>query len=186
MPRSKKSYEERITEKEDELQKALDKLNQIKKQKKALERRQREQERKARTHRLIVIGDGFLTDEVQKKADASDGRAIYCQKVPYDRMWEYYAMADYFINLWDEEVFGMAILEAIYYMTPAFLISAPGPRVIAKNMKNSFICESVEEIADKISAYQRDDKSVQADRAQLIKEFSWSRFVENVNNCYYN
>ena len=56
MPRSKKSYEERITEKEDELQKALDKLNQIKEQKKALERRQREQERKARTHRLIVIG----------------------------------------------------------------------------------------------------------------------------------
>lgn len=56
MPRSKKSIEERIDAKDDELQKAMDKLNQIKEQKKALEKRKHEQERKARTHRLIVIG----------------------------------------------------------------------------------------------------------------------------------
>ena len=99
-------------------------------------------------------------------------------------MWKYYAMADCFINLWDEEIFGMAILEAIYYRTPAFLISAPGPRVIAKNMKNSFICTTIEEIAKKISQYKLDKESLEEDRQRLVKEFSWKRFVDNVYTVY--
>lgn len=56
MPRSTKSYEERIDEKDEEIRKALEKVNQIKEQKKALEKRRKEADRKARTHRLIVIG----------------------------------------------------------------------------------------------------------------------------------
>lgn len=56
MPRSKKSYEERIDEKDEEIRKALEKVNQIKAKRKLLEKRQKEAERKARTHRLIVIG----------------------------------------------------------------------------------------------------------------------------------
>lgn len=56
MPRSKKSYEERIDEKDEEIRKALEKLNQIKEQKKDLEKLQREKARKERTRRLIIIG----------------------------------------------------------------------------------------------------------------------------------
>lgn len=138
------------------------------------------------SYRLIVIGDGFLSEEVEKKANEYGDRVKYYKKIPYDKMWKQYAMADYFINLWDEEVFGMAILEAIFYSTPAFLISAPGPRVIAKNMNNSFICDSIEEMADRIKKYKRDEQSVKADREQLIKEFSWNKFVENVNDCYFD
>ena len=56
MPRSKKSYEERIYEKDEEIRKALEKLNKIKEQKKDLEKLQREKARKERTRRLIIIG----------------------------------------------------------------------------------------------------------------------------------
>ncbi len=136
------------------------------------------------SYKLIVIGDGFLSGEVEAKAKEYGNRAMYLKQVPYADMWKYYAMADCFINLWDEEIFGMAILEAIYYRTPAFLISAPGPRVIAKNMKNSFICTTIEEIAKRISQYKLDKESLEEDRQRLVKEFSWKRFVDNVYTVY--
>ena len=93
-------------------------------------------------------------------------------------------MADYFINLWNEEVFGMAILEAIFYLTPAFLISAPGPRVIAKDLSNSYICENIEEIVKKIKSYQYNAQSLEKDKLLLISQFSWDSFVGNVERVF--
>ena len=56
MPRSKKSIEERIDIKDDEIQKLLERANQLKAQKRQLEQRKKAEDRKARTHSLIVIG----------------------------------------------------------------------------------------------------------------------------------
>lgn len=56
MPRSKKSIEERINIKDDEIQKLLDRANQLKAQKRQLEQRKKAEDRKARTHSLIVMG----------------------------------------------------------------------------------------------------------------------------------
>ena len=53
---SKKSLEERIKEKNERMQKALEKAKQYEAQKKQLEQRQKEADRKARNHRLIQIG----------------------------------------------------------------------------------------------------------------------------------
>ncbi len=56
MPRSKKTIDERIDIKDDEIQKLLERANQLKAQKRQLEQRKKAEERKARTHSLIVIG----------------------------------------------------------------------------------------------------------------------------------
>ena len=56
MPRSKKSIEERIDIKDDEIQKLLERASQLKAQKKQLEQRKKAEDRKARTHSLIVMG----------------------------------------------------------------------------------------------------------------------------------
>ena len=53
---SKKSLEERISNKDDEIQKCIDKANELRAQKKQLEQRKKAEDQKARTHRLIVIG----------------------------------------------------------------------------------------------------------------------------------
>ena len=95
-------------------------------------------------------------------------------------MWEFYSVADYYINLWDREIFGMSILEAIYYLLPTFLISAPGPRVISKTLKNSFVVKEVNEISPLIKEYVYNKSSLLQDREQIVKEFSWDRFVESV------
>ena len=56
MPRSKKSIEERIGAKDEEIQKYLEKANQLQAQKKMLEKQKKEADRKARTRMLIEIG----------------------------------------------------------------------------------------------------------------------------------
>ena len=56
MPRSKKSIEERINDKDAEMQKYLEKAKQIEEQKRILEKQKKEADRKARTKRLIEIG----------------------------------------------------------------------------------------------------------------------------------
>ena len=56
MPRSKKSIEERINDKDAEMQKYLEKAKQIEEQKRILEKQKKEADRKARTKRLIKIG----------------------------------------------------------------------------------------------------------------------------------
>ena len=56
MPRSKKSIEERIDIKDDEIQKLLERASQLKAQKRQLEQRKKAEDHKARTHSLIVIG----------------------------------------------------------------------------------------------------------------------------------
>ena len=56
MPRSKKSIDERIDDKDSEIQKYLEKARQIQEQKRILEKQKKESDRKMRTKRLIEIG----------------------------------------------------------------------------------------------------------------------------------
>lgn len=53
---SKRTLDERIQEKDNMMQQLLDRAKQYEAQIKQLEKRKKEEERKARTHRLIVIG----------------------------------------------------------------------------------------------------------------------------------
>ena len=53
---SKRTLDERIQEKDSMMQQLLDRAKQYEAQIKQLEKRKKEEERKARTHRLIVIG----------------------------------------------------------------------------------------------------------------------------------
>lgn len=41
-------------------------------------------------------------------------------------MWEIYEMSDYYLNMNKGEIFGMAIMEAVYYKTSVAAILRPG------------------------------------------------------------
>lgn len=56
MGKSTKTYEERILEKDSKIERLMQELKQQEAQKKQLLKRQKEEERKIRTHRLIEIG----------------------------------------------------------------------------------------------------------------------------------
>ena len=56
MPRTRKTYEEQLESNENEIQKHLNKVKELKEQQKGIRRRKRKADRNARTKRLVEIG----------------------------------------------------------------------------------------------------------------------------------
>ena len=73
MGKSTKTYEERIQEKDLRIEKLAQKLKRYEAQKKQLEKRRKEEERKIRTHRLIEIGAAV---------ESVLGRCIELEEIP--------------------------------------------------------------------------------------------------------
>lgn len=73
MGKSTKTYEERIQEKDSKIERLMQELKQQEAQKKQLVKRQKEEERKIRTHRLIEIGAAV---------ESVLGRGIEIEEIP--------------------------------------------------------------------------------------------------------
>lgn len=73
MGKSTKTYEERIQERDSKIERLMQELKQQEAQKKQLVKRQKEEERKIRTHRLIEIGAAV---------ESVLGRGIEIEEIP--------------------------------------------------------------------------------------------------------
>lgn len=111
------------------------------------------------SYRLLMVGIGELLGRVKEMISAHSlekAAAVY-EKVPNERMWELYRMSECYVNLNTHEIFGMAILEAMYYENAVIALKAPGPELIIENGVSGYICGNEEELietalcADKLS-----------------------------------
>ena len=93
---------------------------------------------------FLVIGEGPLKEKIIKSIvdyKLSD-KIILLGRVPYNNMYKYFISSDCLINLSKKEIFGMTILEAMYYGVPVVAQYAPGPADIIENEKNGFLIDS--------------------------------------------
>lgn len=127
-------------------------------------------------YKLLMIGDGELFDEIntlikQKKLS----EYIHMErKVPNSKMWMYYRISDALVNLCQNEIFGMAILEAMFYECPVIALKAPGPNYIIQNRKNGFLIENM----DKEEIYKCMNDSnlneiTNCAKNDILEKFSW-------------
>ena len=68
-------------------------------------------------YKLLMVGMGELKDEIIQCIDelgVSRGIRLI-DRISNCDIWELYRFADAFVNLNQQEIFGMAILEAMYY-----------------------------------------------------------------------
>lgn len=125
-------------------------------------------------YRLLMVGQGELLDKVRAKIRACglDGKVVIFDKVPNDRMWELYCMSERYINLNTHEIFGMAILEAMYYENAVIALRAPGPELIIENGVSGYLCGNEEEVVQKALGA---DKSVvgAAAHRHVTTHFLW-------------
>lgn len=93
---------------------------------------------------LVLIGQGILEDEVLKQINESiyEEKIVYRKKVQYNEMYKYYSISDVFMNFSSIEIFGMAILEAMYYGCGVVAHKAPGPNDIIKNGVNGMLLDT--------------------------------------------
>ena len=100
--------------------------------------------------RLIIVGDGEEKEALKEKIRSYglEKEVRLYEQVPYEQMWEIYRISDYYLNMNQGEIFGMAVMEAVYYGVSVAAADAPGPRITLKGMKGHKICASDKEMED--------------------------------------
>lgn len=130
--------------------------------------------------KFLVIGTGRQEAEFKDavRAEHLDNIVQIIDKIPHSEIWKAYVAADYYANLCRDEIFGMSIMEAVYYETPAAAIHAYGPDTILDGVKASVEIDDVSEMADWIcSTYpSKDDLAYDADL--IARKFTWYRTAE--------
>ena len=87
-------------------------------------------------------------------------------------------MSDYFLNLNKGEIFGMAIMEAVFYCTSVAASAALGPRTTLAGMAGHKLCDNDAEMeAWLTSPYPTEDELLESS-AKMIRDFSWNRCAE--------
>ena len=130
---------------------------------------------------LVMIGKGNLLENVRNKIAEENllGCTRIVEAVNNSEIWKYYHIAEVFINLNKGEIFGMSILEAMYYGTRVIAWKAPGPNYLLGEENN---CCSDEQIVMKYLEAKEG-----AERGTEIGKLLWKEsvipVVNFVNSC---
>lgn len=133
------------------------------------------------SYRLLMVGQGELLETVEqeiRKCQLEQVVTIH-KKVPNDRMWELYRMSECYVNLNTHEIFGMAILEAMYYENVVVALRAPGPELIIENRVSGYLCDSEEELIEKIEQTDRQTVGIRA-KERVLHDFMWQESVKKM------
>ena len=126
----------------------------------------------------VIIGQGEQGDEL-RRALREAGLAARCRLIPKlanTAVHVYYHACDAFVNLNDQEIFGMSLLEAMYAGCPPVARHAPGPDLIIENGVSGLLCDSVAELA---AALDRADEAMGVAAQKRINEhFLWQNSAE--------
>ena len=130
-------------------------------------------------YKLLMVGTGELKESVEsqvKELNLIDSVQTL-DSIPNCDIWELYCIAYSFVNLNRQEIFGMALLEAMYYGCKVVAYNAPGPNLIIENGKSGWLVQEDEEIIDKIM--DETDISKEAHR-RVIDEFTWENGAKKI------
>lgn len=132
-------------------------------------------------YRFLMVGQGELLSEVEAKIDECELQEAVriVSQVPNEQMWELYRIADCYVNYCATEIFGMAILEAMYYECSVVALRAPGPDVIIRNGYTGYLCDSEEMLADRMRITDKNGIGQQAHRS-VEDCFMWDKSASKI------
>lgn len=136
------------------------------------------------SYRLCMVGNGELKEAVDDYIE-QNGLSSAVKLIPTlqnDRMWELYRMSHCFINLNRHEIYGMAILEALYYECPVAAFHAPGPDFILSGVQAPSLClaDSKEALLSAVRLFSPAEFLMQAANMHqaVLETFTWERIIE--------
>ncbi len=130
-------------------------------------------------YRLLMVGTGGLQKEVVSKINkyAISNQVQIINKVPNSEIWELYRIADCFVNLNQQEIFGMAILEAMYYECKVIAWRAPGPEFIIEDGVSGYLVDSEEMSIDEIFDNRKVSKTA---HEIVVEKFTWDKTAHKI------
>ncbi len=138
--------------------------------------------------RLLVVGKGELKDKLFAQL-STEGLHIYTdyfESIPNTDMWKAYLSAEAFVSFSSTEIFGMSILEAMYYEKTVYVMHAPGPNDIIEDGVSGFLFDSLPDMADKILQSKSETQIGKAAHQRIIEHFLWSGAVNVIKQTIGN
>lgn len=135
-------------------------------------------------YRLLIVGKGVLKEELFARLAQKglDKYTDYYESIPNIEMWKVYCAADAFVSFSRHEIFGMSILEAMYYENTVYVMHAPGPDDIIENGVSGFLFYSLSEMANTIIQEKNDTKIGIAAHERIMEHFLWNKAVDIIEN----
>lgn len=127
-------------------------------------------------YRLLMVGQGELLQEVEQEIRNRqlENVVMIHKKVSNDRMWELYRMGECYVNLNTHEIFGMAILEAMYYEGLVVALEAPGPELIIEDEKTGFLCVDENSLIQRVLTADKAEIGKRAHKS-IVERFLWEK-----------
>lgn len=126
----------------------------------------------------VVIGQGSQGAALRRALEAAGllGRCRLIPQLANTAVHVYYHACDAFVNLNEQEIFGMSLLEAMYAGCPPVARHAPGPDLIIEDGVSGILCDTVPQMA---AALDRVDAAMGAAAQKRINEhFLWQNSAE--------
>ena len=133
-------------------------------------------------YKLLMVGEGYLLDDVRNKIKSCqlEHQTQVIPRVPYDEMWKIHYASDFFINLCEREIFGMALAEAVFYESSVAAVHAAGPDEILPGLEGHKLCSSNEEIVQWITGGKPDQSALRKSSDELISRYTWNHLADEV------
>lgn len=130
--------------------------------------------------RLLLVGDGPLGSAADRKIQelGLERAVLRLRRVPYPDMWKLYRVSDYFVNMNRGEIFGMAVMEAVYYGVSVAAIAAPGPSVTLAGLEGHCLCQTEDAIARWILGPRPTAEQLERSSRRLTERFTWDRCAQ--------
>lgn len=143
--------------------------------------------------KLFLIGDGKTEYKKKvfnyaKELNVLD-KIIYREKVPQNEISKIYKQCDIFLLPTEYEIFGMVLLEAMYFKLPVITTLNGGSSVLIKNKENGIIANlNIDEWIKDINKLLEDNslrKHIGEQASLTIKEkFLWNKLVYKFIDIY--
>lgn len=140
---------------------------------------------------LVYVGQGPMLDEVREYARSKNAEDVYfIDKIPQNELPDLYAESSMFILPTRYEIFGMVLMEAMYFGTPVITYSAAGPIDVISNDKDGVVINNFnsDEWAKKLyfHMFEKNDceKMGELGKQKINSEYLWPIVAEKYYDKY--
>lgn len=130
-------------------------------------------------YRLLIVGTGELKEKVISRINEYkiSEQVQLIDNIPNKDIWELYRIAYCFLNLNQKEIFGMAILEAMYYECKVIAWRAPGPELIIEDGVSGYLIDDDEQLMRRVKIGKVIDKDA---HERVISAFTWRTMAQSL------
>ena len=141
---------------------------------------------------MIGTGDKEYMEKCKSYANELGvwNNIVYQEQIEQKYLSKVYSLADFFLLPTEYEIFGMVLLEAMFYRTVVLTTNNGGSSTLVEDNRNGYILESMEPQAwaEKVYGITVEQKNSLKEAAHntIAKQYMWDSLTDSFLECYRN